>query len=145
MDSYIQIAIKFILIVIHFIGVVIVTLIILFSEDPVVLGAIIICQSIVFYQLIINDGCMMSKCEWLFGGDFNLTDLGKKIFFLSDGLKPADFEKMIVGVPLLLCIMKLCLMMMPKHFLSKVQKKYMSFAHLRIPRTIDIVFRLKPY
>ena len=145
MDSYLQIAIKFLLIVIHFVGVTIVTLIILFSEDPVVLTAIIICQSIVFYQLILVNGCLISKYEWLFGGDFNGTDIGKKMFFLSDDLPPADFEKMIVGIPLLLCVMKLGLMLMPKHFLSKVQKKYMSFAHLRIPRTVDIVLRTKPY
>lgn len=143
MDSYLQFIIKIFIILIHFIGVTLVTLIILFSEDMLILGLIIICQTIVFTQLILIDGCIISKYEWIFGEGFTLTDIGKKMFFLSDALPPADFEKMIVGIPLLLCIIKFGTMMLPRHFLSKVQKKYLSAASLRIPRNFDISVRTR--
>lgn len=143
MDSYLQIVIKIFIILIHFIGVTLVTLVILFSEDILLLGLIIICQTIVFTQLILIDGCLISKYEWFFGEGWTLTDIGKKMFFLSDGLHAADFEKMIVGIPLLLCIIKFGVMMLPKHFLSKVQKKYLSAASLRIPRNFEISVRTR--
>lgn len=143
MDSYLQYIIKIFIILIHFIGVTLVTLIILFSEDMLILGLIIICQTIVFTQLILIDGCLISKYEWLFGEGWTLTDIGKKMFFLSEALPPADFEKMIVGIPLLLCVIKFGVMMLPRHFLSKVQKKYLSAASLRIPRNFDISVRTR--
>lgn len=143
MDSYLQYIIKIFIILIHFIGVTLVTLIILFSEDILILALIIICQTIVFTQLILIDGCLISKYEWLFGEGWTLTDIGKKMFFLSEALPPADFEKMIVGIPLLLCVIKFGVMMLPRHFLSKVQKKYLSAASLRIPRNFDISVRTR--
>lgn len=141
MDSYLQYIIKIFIILVHFIGVTLVTLIILFSEDILILALIIICQTIVFTQLILIDGCIISKYEWFFGEGWTLTDIGKKMFFLSEALPPADFEKMIVGIPLLLCVIKFGVMMFPRHFLSKVQKKYLSAASLRIPRNFDISVR----
>jgi hypothetical protein len=120
----------------HFLGVGVVTLIILFSEDIWLLIAIIICQTLVFTQLVLINGCIVSKYEHMIGdSSFNLSDVCKKIFFLSNDMPQADFEKMIVGIPLLLCILKLGFMLLPEDISSDLQKKYFTLASLKIPNS----------
>jgi len=117
----------------HFIGVIMVTLIILFSDDMYFLLAIIISQTLVFTQLVVIDGCIISKYEHMFGDNFNLSDMCKKLFFLSNDVPQADFEKMIVGIPLMLCIFKLGFMLLPKDLSNSIKDKYMTFANLKVP------------
>ena len=47
----------------------------------------------------------------------------------------ADFEKMIVGIPLLLCIFKLGFMLLPVDISSDLQKNYFTLASLKIPNS----------
>ena len=116
----------------HLVGVIAVTLIILFSDDMYFLLAIIITQTLVFTQLVVIEGCIISKYEHMLGDNFNLSDMCKKLFFLSNDVPQADFEKMIVGIPLMLCILKVGFMMLPKSISNSLKDKYMTFAKLNI-------------
>jgi hypothetical protein len=145
MDERFQIITKACIIIIHIVAVILITLTILFSEDLLLLFAIIVCQSIVFLQLIVFDGCLVSKYEFGLGSDYSVSDIGKKLFFLSDDLPCSDFEKMIVGIPLLICVMKFCMMLLPKTILSAIQNDYMSFARLKIPRGFEIEFDINNF
>jgi len=145
MDDRLEYITKLCIILLHIVGVTIVTLIILFSEDLLLLFVIIACQTIVFLQLVVFDGCLVSKYEFGLGNNYSVSDIGKKLFFLSDNLPCADFEKMIVGIPLLICIMKFCMMLLPKSILSSIQTNYMSFASLNIPRSLEVNFDIKNF
>jgi hypothetical protein len=136
MNNHLQNCIKFFIMILHFLGVAIVTLIILFSEDIWLIIAIIISQTLVFIQLVLINGCIISKYEHMLGdSSFNLSDVCKNMFFLSKEMPQADFEKMIVGIPLLLCIIKLGFMLLPADISSDIQKKYFTLASLKIPNT----------
>ena len=132
MNTYLQNAVKIFIMLLHLIGVIVVTLIILFSDDMYFLLAIIITQTLVFTQLVVIEGCIISKYEHMLGDDFNLSDVCKKLFFLSNDLPQADFEKMIVGIPLMLCILKLGFMLLPKNISNSLKEKYMTFAKLKV-------------
>lgn len=84
----------------------------------------LVIQIIVFALLVVNNGCLMSRFE-LIGGDFlSSTLIGKKLFFLSDGVKDADFEKIFVGVPLLLILLKIVMVAFPVLPMKQSSDKY---------------------
>lgn len=135
MNNDLQNTVKFFIMLLHFLGVGVVTLIILFSEDIWLLIAIIISQTLVFTQLVLINGCIISKYEYMLGdSSFNLSDVCKNMFFLSKDMPQADFEKIIVGLPLLLCIIKLGFMLLPADISSGIQK-YFTLASLKIPNS----------
>ena len=131
MNNYLRNTIKIFIMLVHFIGIIIVTLIILLSEDIWLMIAIIICQTLVFIQLIIINGCLVSKYEHMLGDtSFNLSDICKNMFFLSKDMPRSDLEKMIVGIPLLLAILKLGFMLLPHDISYTIQAKYLTVTGL---------------
>lgn len=100
-----EIVLKIVLITIHLIMVSVTAVIILFSNNLYILISLLIVQIIVYISLIINKGCLLSKFERV-GGDFSSTMLGKKVFFLSENIQDQDFEKLFVGIPLILLLFK---------------------------------------
>jgi hypothetical protein len=107
-----EITLKILLMVIHLTIITITAIVILFSEDLYILLCLLIIEFIVFTGLIVNNGCQLSKYE-LVGGNFSSTTLGKKLFWLSDNIEHSDFEKMFVGVPLGLLLLKTILVAFP--------------------------------
>lgn len=66
----------------------------------------------------------MSRFE-LIGGDFlSSTLIGRKLFFLSDDVKDADFEKIFVGIPILFLILKIVMVAFPVLPMDKASDKY---------------------
>lgn len=131
MVKYFQDMLKIFIMLVHIVGVSLVVLIILFSEDIWIIIAIVICQTFVFIQIILMNGCLMSKYEDMIGdSSFNLSDICKNAFYLSKDMPQADFEKMIVAMPLLIGIIKLGFMLLPEDISSGIQKKYFSLAGL---------------
>ena len=126
MGSIPELFIKFILIILHLAIVFIAAYIILFSKDIKVLVLQLVVQTSVFIALQVNNGCLLSKYEQ-FGGDFNATASGKKLFFLTSDICDADFEKMFVGIPLSLLILKIILISYPlirDNNIDDLMKKY---------------------
>ena len=112
MATCLEIVLKAVFITVHLLIVFISAYLILFSKDMTVLMFQLFIQTIVFIALEINDGCLLSKYE-LIGGDFSSTFVGKQLFFIKGDICDADFEKMFVGVPLGLLILKILLIVFP--------------------------------
>ena len=118
-----EITLKILLMVIHLTIITITAIVILFSEDLYILLCLLIIEFIVFTGLIVNNGCQLSKYE-LVGGNFSSTTLGKKLFWLSDNIEHSDFEKMFVGVPLGLLLLKTILVAFPLLPAKKASEKF---------------------
>lgn len=124
MNDILEFIIKCFLILLHLFVIWITAITILFSEDIYILTFLLVIQIIVFALLVVNNGCLMSRFE-LIGGDFlSSTLIGKKLFFLSDGVKDADFEKIFVGVPLLLILLKIVMVAFPVLPMKQSSDKY---------------------
>lgn len=124
MNAILAFAVKCFLIFLHLFVVWITAITILFSEDIYVLTFLLLVQIIVFALLVVNNGCLMSRFE-LIGGDFlSSTLIGRKLFFLSDDVKDADFEKIFVGIPILFLILKIVMVAFPVLPMDKASDKY---------------------
>jgi hypothetical protein len=78
----------------------------LFSENVQALCFLAVVMIVVFGLLIVNNGCIGTQYELKFAG-ITLTEFAKKLLFISDNVSNCDFEKMIIGIPLLLTLLKI--------------------------------------
>ena len=113
MNDTIKYSIKIVLITIHLSIVFFTAVSLLFIDDIYLLIGLLILQMLVFTAIVINDGCVLSKYENIGGNTMTSTYIGKKAFFMSDSIKNSDFEKMFVGIPLGLLILKIILLLFP--------------------------------
>ena len=101
-----EILLKLFFISIHLFVIGVSAIILLCVEDVYMITLLLITQIIVFKLLLVNDGCLLSKYEFI-GGKITLFEIAKKVFFLSDSIKTQDFEKIFVGLPILMLLTKL--------------------------------------
>lgn len=135
-----EILLKIFFISIHLFVIGVSAIILLCVEDVYIITLLLITQIIVFKLLLVNDGCLLSKYEFI-GGKLTLFEIAKKVFFLSDSIKTQDFEKIFVGLPILMLLTKLIIIVFIYPLIS--YKSYTKNNYWCIPRMTH-VYNPKP-
>ena len=126
-----ELFLKIVFISLHLFVIGVTAIILLFSEDIYMILLLLITQIVVFILLLVNDGCLLSKYEFI-GGNITLFEIAKKTLFLSDSIKTQDFEKIFVGIPIVMLFTKLILILGIYPFISS--KSYLKNSYWCIPR-----------
>ena len=90
--------------ILHIIIVSISMFIVLFGQNTKILFILLAILSLVYLQVILANGCILSKFEF-----YNLTEIIKKCFFLEKDVQVNDIEKILVGLTLAACCYKLAI------------------------------------
>jgi hypothetical protein len=98
--------IKFGLVALHVVVICISSYCILFIRNTTILLIHLIVLVLVFALIVVYDGCLMRKYETI-GGYLTTTFIGKKIFFIEEPMCDTNFEKLFVGIPLGLLLLKI--------------------------------------
>lgn len=101
--------IKIILVLLHVFVIFVSAYCILFIRKINILLLHLLTLIIVFGLIVIYDGCLLRKYETI-GGDLTCTVIGKKIFFLDNSMSDTNFEKLFVGIPIGLLLLKIILL-----------------------------------
>lgn len=100
--------------VLHIIIVTISMFVVLFGQNIKILFILLVILLLVYLQVILANGCILSKLEF-----YNLTDIIKKCFFLEKDMNINDIEKILVGLTLGACFYKLVIFyLMEKYKIS---------------------------
>lgn len=131
----VNIFLKILFITVHLFVIGVSAIVLLCVEDIYMILLLLITQIIVFKLLLINDGCLLSKYEFI-GGKITLFEIAKKVFFLSDSIKTQDFEKIFVGIPIVMLLTKLLIILVVYPFISS--KSYTKNSYWCIPKMTNI-------
>jgi hypothetical protein len=100
--------------VLHIIIVSVSLFIVLFGKNTKILFILLIILSLVYLQVILANGCILSKFEL-----YNLSEIIKRCFFIDEVVHTNNIEKILVGLTLAACFYKLAIILfMEKYKIS---------------------------
>lgn len=108
-----KVVIKYIVILLHILIIGCAVLPALFSENLKVLGFLCFLVLIVFIQVVVYNGCILSKYERVTNNTYEFvpSELIKKILCLGDSVDLADLQKLLVGGTLAVYLVKISMIL----------------------------------
>jgi len=123
-----KILIKYLVIFLHAVVIGCASIPLLFSENLKVLGFLCILVLIVFIQVVVYDGCIMSKYERVTTDKYEIvpSEIIKKVLCLGDTVDLADLQKLLVGGTLAVYLAKIGLILFIEVVFEMPMRKFLS-------------------
>jgi len=108
-----KIFIKYLVIFLHIIVIGCSLVPLLFTENLKVLGFLFFLVLLVFIQILVYDGCIMSKYERVTGDKYEFVpiEIIKKLLCINENIYLADLQKILVGFTLMIYLIKIVIIL----------------------------------
>jgi hypothetical protein len=123
-----DILVKYFVILIHIFIIACSIIPILFSDNLVILGIMCFLVLVVFIQVVIYDGCILSKYERITKDKYEFvpSEVIKTLLCLGDSVEMADLQKLLVGGTLAAYLAKIGIILFVEVVFEMPVRKFLS-------------------